>query len=398
MKVLIATTSFPAHREDVQSPFILKFAQSLHHYERLHVDVLCPLPSTSALKEEVLEGIFVHRFQYFYPRQRQILSSGGGIPSMLKKSFLANLQFLLFVLAFLFRAHSYVRRSDVVHAQWSLSAFAVLPWTILYRRPLIVSLRGADVDLALKHPLTKLGLMMVLKFSTYLTPNNKGHYDLLCSLGYSHKVEVVPNGVDTALYRQRPKKTLRKKLGIPQQSIVAIFVGWLIPRKGVEYLLRAFSELYPRYSGLRVYVVGSGYLDSSLKRLAQQLGVADRVTFVGAVPSASVPLWVSASDMLVLPSLSEGRPNVIGEAMAAGLPVLASRIPGNTDLIQEGVSGLFFAPKNSHDLARALKTLARQPALRRRMGKQARSFILSERLSWKDCARHFHSIYRRFIR
>src|SRR3989344_6489240 len=192
MKVLIATTSFPAHREDAQSPFILKLAQSLHCYERLHVDVLCPLPPTSALKEEVLDGIFVHRFQYFYPRRRQILSSGGGIPSMLKKSFLANLQFLLFVLVFLFRAHSYVRRSDVVHAQWSLSAFAVLPWTILYRKPLIVSLRGADVDLALKHPLTKLGLIMVLKFSAYLTPNNKGHYDLLCSLGYSHKAEVVP--------------------------------------------------------------------------------------------------------------------------------------------------------------------------------------------------------------
>lgn len=398
MKVLIATTSFPSHRDDVQSPFILKLAQSLHRYERLRVDVLCPLPPTSAPKEEILDGISVHRFQYFYPRHRQLLSSGGGIPSMLKKSFLANLQFLLFVLAFLFRAHSYVLRSDVVHAQWSLSALAVLPWTFLYRKPLIVSLRGADVDLALKHPLTKFGLMMVLRFSTYLTPNNKGHYDLLCSLGYSHKVEVVPNGIDTLLYRPRSKKTLRKKLGIPQRSTAVVFVGWLIPRKGVEYLLRAFSALYRRYPGLHVYVVGSGYLDSPLKRLAQQLGVVDRVTFVGAVPPITVPSWVSASDMLVLPSLSEGRPNVIGEAMAAGIPVLASRIPGNTELIQEGVSGLFFAPKNSRDLAHALETLACQPALRQRMGKQARSFILSQRLSWEDCARHFHSIYRRFIR
>ncbi|MEK6840266.1 MAG: glycosyltransferase, partial [Nanoarchaeota archaeon] len=327
MRVCILTTSFPAHKDDIRSPFILELCKALRQHD-VGVDVIAPRYSHSS-SEDVIDGIHIHRFSYFIPSSLQVLTEGGGIPSALKRSWLAKLQFPLFYLSFLMKALRHAKQCEVIHCQWSFSALVGLVLKIAYRKPLVMTERGASAHLAMGNWLMRYVLSFVAKRCDFVTANSIQQASLFVDLGVPrHKVATILNGIDTMRYRPLPKTTSRNALNLLQKNKIVLFVGWLIERKNVKSLIEAMKIITKKHNDAFCVLVGEGERRHSLEALVKKNKLEHVVSFVGSVPPAKIPLYMSAADVFVLPSLSEGKPNVVAEAMACGVPVVATNVAG----------------------------------------------------------------------
>ena len=155
-------------------------------------------------------------------------------------------------------------------------------------------------------------------------------------------------------------------------------VGRLVHLKGQHLLIEAFAELHARGVAGRLTLVGDGPKRDELRALAERLGVREQVQFAGAVGQDEIRAIYRSADVFCLPSMAEGLPVVLMEAMALQVPVVASRIMGIPELVEDGRTGLLVAPGRVDSLVRALERLLRDPGLRDRLGRDGRSKVLDE--------------------
>lgn len=183
------------------------------------------------------------------------------------------------------------------------------------------------------------------------------------------KIEVIPNGVDTRALRRDRSPELRRELTGPEDRPVLLCPARLDPQKGHAHLLAAL----PRLPEVILALAGTGELQPTLEVQASELGVRDRVRFLGL--RFDVPELMAASDIVVLPSLFEGLPIVPLEAMAAGRPVVATRIGGTDEAILDGETGLLVPPEDPPALAAAIRFLLEEPQRSARMGEHGRLHV-----------------------
>ncbi len=158
-----------------------------------------------------------------------------------------------------------------------------------------------------------------------------------------HKVSAVPNAIWPEDFQVADeKRDVRERLGLPQQAFVAMTVRRLVPKNGVQYAVRAVPLCLKAIPGFLLVVVGRGPLQRELERLAAELGVRDRVRFVGAVDNKEVKYYMRAADLGVFPSLAEATSIAALEFMAAGTPVAASRVGGLPEIVEDGQTGFLF--------------------------------------------------------
>ena len=185
------------------------------------------------------------------------------------------------------------------------------------------------------------------------------------------KLHVVHCGVDPVDYAL----VQRRKGGT--EGIHILTVGRLIPLKGYTVLMRAMEHLARKGRKVRWTLVGDGPDRAMLEALASQLAIRDRIEFAGAVGQDRVQSYYEQADILALPSYAEGLPVVLMEAMAMQVPVLASRIAGIPELVDDGESGLLLTPGDSVQLALAIERLSEDPDLREQMGQQAQRKVMT---------------------
>jgi glycosyltransferase involved in cell wall biosynthesis len=190
------------------------------------------------------------------------------------------------------------------------------------------------------------------------------------------KVHVVRCGIEPSAFTRRTGDA-REQAATEPASLEVLCVARLVRLKGHAVLLRALARLRAAGVAARVTLVGDGPSRGALERLAAQLGVADAVTFAGAVGQDEIAAWYAAADVFCLPSFAEGLPVVLMEAMAMGLPVVASRITGVPELVEHERGGLLVTPGRSDELADALARLAADRALCARLGFAARAAVLA---------------------
>jgi len=199
--------------------------------------------------------------------------------------------------------------------------------------------------------------------------------DIIRELGVAAgKVTVIPNWIDVGeLHAENGGAAFRETYRLGSGPVM-LFVGRLQPRKGVEYLVEAMR--YAK-SEPKLVVIGDelpAYRGSRerLERKAEEYGFKERVIFLGNLPREDIGPAYMAADVFVLPSLAEGLPIVLLEAMACGRCVLATDIPGNRDLVRNGENGLLFEPMNAVELARQIDFVLNNDDMRLRLGAQAR--------------------------
>ncbi|WAM33636.1 glycosyltransferase family 4 protein [Caldicellulosiruptor morganii] len=160
----------------------------------------------------------------------------------------------------------------------------------------------------------------------------------------------------------------RRELGIPENAFVLVSVGELIPRKNHSQVIKALSKIDIRSKNIYYLIVGKGILELKLKRLSQKLNIEDHVVFLGH--RKDVIEILKASDVFVFPSKQEGLPRALMEAMACGLPVIATRIRGNVDLIEDSVNGLLIDIKGVVSFDKAIENMYNNKDLRSIIGKK----------------------------
>jgi sugar transferase (PEP-CTERM/EpsH1 system associated) len=192
-----------------------------------------------------------------------------------------------------------------------------------------------------------------------------------CAIVPGRKIIVLSNGIDTARFRERrDPQALRASLGIPPGAPVVGTIGRVCEVKRQDVLLRAFVRLRKQVPEVRLVLVGDGPLMGDLRGLAASLGLGESVNFVGY--QAQPERFLHLMDVLTLTSRSEGMPLSILEAWAAEVPVVASRVGGLPELIEDGRNGLLFPAGDEAALAGALHRLIVHPPLARQLGEAGR--------------------------
>ena len=212
-------------------------------------------------------------------------------------------------------------------------------------------------------------------------------------------ISVIPNGIDVSRFKdQAGAQSLRVELGLPTTSpIVAAFLR-LNRLKGVEYFLEAAALLVKRFDEARFLIVGDSVSEAyrdELEDYADRLGLGDRVVFAGF--RSDVPALLSEVCVSVLPSLSEGLSNVVLEAMAAGVPVVATSVGGTPEMVEDGVTGLLVPPRDASALAQAIGSLLADPERGHSIGQAARLRV-AEQFSLEATVRKTEELYERLLR
>lgn len=394
MKICMLTTSFPAYSKGYQSPFVYRLARSIVK-KNIDLNVIAPFYRISRKKYEVMDGIKVHRFQYL-PLRYQSLTEKGGLPSNFKKRFSGKIEILFYITAFFIKSLKIAPKTDIIHCQWVLSALVGLPFRALYTKPLILTLRGADANMSLNNFFLKKIFTFVLKHCDCVVSNNKYVARLVSGLNIrlKSKIKVISNGVDLDIFKPRDKQDIRKKLGLPLNKRIILFTGWLIERKGVTYLISAVEKIIKQKKDVLFIILGDGQLKEELLTKVKYLKIENYIKFVGPKPPEEIPYWMSAADIFILPSLSEGMPNVVMEAMASGLPVIATSVSGTPELIEDGKNGFLIPPKNSEDIEKRVIQLLNDQHLSDKIGDNARKSIFERNLTWDSSAEKYIKIYR----
>jgi len=188
------------------------------------------------------------------------------------------------------------------------------------------------------------------------------------------RLAVIPNGVDVERYaREVDRDAVRSSIGVAPDAQLAIVVAKLMTQKGHAVLLDALPRVLERVSALRVVLVGEGELRGALDARVTDGGLAGRVIFAGN--RGDIPQLLAASDLFVLPSLWEGLPMALLEAMASGLPVVATAVSGTREVIEPGRSGILVPPGDADALAEAMLGVLEQPAVAASLGAAARKRV-----------------------
>jgi teichuronic acid biosynthesis glycosyltransferase TuaC len=220
-------------------------------------------------------------------------------------------------------------------------------------KPFLVTARGTDINLIPQHAWPRRLIQRTAREAAASIGVCGALTEALHDLGAPpERLHVLRNGVDLERFSPVDPTEARSKLGLePGRWLVS--VGWLIERKGHDLAIRAL----PALPEIRLAIIGEGELRGELESLAAQLGVADRVRFVGAAPQTALRDWYSAADALTLCSSREGWANVLLEAMACGTPVLATSIWGTPEVVQSRTAGRLLRDRTPEALAEAVQDL-----------------------------------------
>lgn len=208
------------------------------------------------------------------------------------------------------------------------------------------------------------------------------------------KTRAILYGVDTERFRPLPGGAARRGLGLKGKGPVFGVIARLTEQKGHRFLLEAAASALRVRPDLRFVFAGDGPLRETLEAQARGLGIGDRVRFLGF--RSDVPALLAAFDVFVLPSLYEGLPNAVLEAMACGRPVVATAVDGTPEVVEDGVTGLLVPPRDPARLSEALLKTAGSARLRERMGREARRRAVA--LHGVDRqVDAFHGLYRELL-
>lgn len=396
MRILHVVTAFPRTPEDVITPWLVELLKRLR--DRGHeVEVF-----TSAYRgggNRAYEGIPVHRFRYF-PARFEDLTHEEAVPDRLRRGFRYRLAVPAYVACGMAAIWGLCRRRryDVIHVHWAMPHI-LFGWAAraACRARLVVTFYGVELRWTARAlgPLRRLVARAARSADAAVAISRDTAEEVRRLAGVTPAV--IPYGV--GLPPQAPAAPApagaQALAGAP---FGVLFVGRLVERKGVRVLLEAMAHLGARRAW-RAVIVGDGPERGKLEAYAAALGLGERVSFRGRISSAELAEAYAAAQALVLPAVvdqrgdTEGLGVVLLEAMSHGVPVIASRIGGITDIVEDGKTGLLIAPGDARQLAAAVERLAEDTALARRLGEAGRR-VVQERFGWEAIAARWEEVYR----
>ena len=390
MKVCILTTSFPRFPGDYASVFVYDLAAELAT-DGMDVHVITPAES-GTLNFEIINGVNVHRFSYFWPVKWQRIAYLGGIPDNLRRYPIAWIQLPFFLLAFFWKAIQVGRDCDLCHAHWVFSGLVALGLAIISPKPVVLTVHGSDLNVSSGNKLLRLLRRFVVLRVDKVIAVSSPLADKLRELGLSEdRIARVANGVNLTTFERRDEQT-------PFANHI-VWVGRMSPVKGLIHLMKVLPEIIATFPQTMLTLVGDGPLRTELEQLAVDLGVRKHIDFIGFATHEEVANYLQAANLFVLPSLSEGLPLVILEAMSTELPVVATAVGGTDELVltaHSGQTGILIPAEDVSALREAIVFMFDHPDEARQMGRNGRSLV-EKNYTWTAVAKQTTSLYQEII-
>jgi glycosyltransferase involved in cell wall biosynthesis len=354
MRVLVFTTLFPNAADPGKAVFVEQRLLHLAASRQVEARVLAPVPwfpSTNprfgqyarfakAPRTEERHGILVEHPRYpVIPKVGMTLA-----PFLLAASCLRHIRRIHEQWPFdLIDAHYYY--PDGVAAAWLGKHLNV---------PVVITARGSDITLIPRARIARKLITWAARASGASIAVCRALKEQMGQLGIDEsRVTVLRNGVDLTRFRPIERNVAREQLGIAARGPLLVSVGLLIERKGHHFVIEALQSL----PDAQLMIVGEGEWDSRLRRLAEKLGVADRVHFVGRAKHEDLYRYYSAADVMVLASSREGWANVLLESMACGTPVVATRVDGNAEVVAAPEAGIIIEQRTAEAIAAGVRKL-----------------------------------------
>jgi glycosyltransferase involved in cell wall biosynthesis len=404
MKIYTLTHTYPRFPQDINAPFV---EQLMEHIARLgnEVSVLTAYDPAWNRKQGD-HTVDLRTYRYIWPESLHILGYSRTIEGNIRfrKRVMLLSPFLFFFAWQAFMKLVREKKPDVLHAHWILpNGFIAGLAARATGIPLLIQLHGSDVFTAEKNPLFRRMARFAAENAAYITTPSPDLAARLGAIGVdTAKIGLVPNtvkadfasGVTPADVRE-----LKEKLGIPDGCPVILAMGRMVHVKGFAYLLDAFSRIANALPHVRLVIAGGGILFEEMKAKVRHLNLESRVSLPGEVLRDEVPVYFKMADLFVVPSIRhesgavDGLPVVIPEAMAAGLPIVASKVGGIPVLVRNGCNGILVPERDPDALAEAMRTLLGDAKLCSGYGERARR-IIENSVNYDCIADYYISLYR----
>jgi glycosyltransferase involved in cell wall biosynthesis len=380
MRVLVLSSTFPNSQQPTRGVFVRERVSRLAR--RCEVVVVAPIPWFPLNR-------WIRRDRARAPHVEQ----QGGL-TVLHPRFFSVPRYGKFLDGFFYAASLIpplvrLRRRfafEVIDAHFAFpDGVAAVLLARVFRCPVVITLRGSIVRLSgyhLHRPQLRWALnraQRVVAVADYLR-------QVAAGIGVpADRIRVIPNGVDLMSFAPAERAQARRMVGLPEERTILLTVGAVYSWKGQHLVIEALPFLLKQYPGILYLMVGGSRAEEpsyvpSLKRRVAELGLEDHVRFVGSRPHAELVRWFNAADLFVLPTRSEGCPNVLLESLACGVPVVATEVGGVPEIIRHGRDGLLAPYGDLPALRDALQRALERPWDRLALVDRAREF------DWADAA------------
>jgi len=391
MKVLLISNIFPNFAEKERGIFTYNIAVALKSMCRM--EIIAPLPwvppfikrgdrkkflHADVLSQENWGGLTVHHPRYVvFPKVMGFMHP-------------------LFMFMGLLRLVEYLDRNepfDIINAHWVFPDGVAASWVARkLRKPLILTGMGCDINHYPSLLFRKEQIKNALNSANLVTVKGTGLRQMILNMGIKEqKVTVIPNGLDLKSFRIMDRIEARRQLGIRGNGPFLLTVGSLDEVKGGRYLIEALKKMADGLEDLpHLLIVGDGPMQKTLLLQATHLGITSRVSFIGRRPHEEIPLWMNAADVFCLPSIREGRPNVLLEALACGTPVVASDVGSVNEIIRDK-NGRVTKVADTKSLGQQTIACLKQRWDREIIRKTAGRF------TWNNCAELYMQVYQKAL-
>ena len=329
-------------------------------------------------------------FNLYYVGHTKNKISGTHIPELAK-----------FALTLIYYSKQVIERSkpDLIHCFFTLPSGSFgLYCKKIYKIPYVISALGADVPgfnigdwrLDAYHSLTKSLSKSIWKNSSYVVANSKSLQETCKRFSPNRDIKTITNGVDIEIfYPDKNKK-------FDSSEVQLLFISRLMPQKGIDILIKACALLNKKgTTNFKLTIVGEGHLKSLMFSLIERFNLKKNINFLGWKDLDELPDIYRSADIFILPSVMEGMSSVVLQAMASGLPIVASRVKGFEEIVEENLNGLFAEYNNPEEFAVAIEKLIKSPDLREKMSQK--SLEKSKLFSWETISRQYLELYKETV-
>ena len=403
-RICLLTSNFPRWDGDATTPFVLHLAQDLIKLG-WQVEVLAP-HAPGATRHEVLDGVPVRRFRYLWPASQQTVCYQGGalINLRMHRTNWLKLPLLVFFEWLALMALLARRRYDLINAHWILPQGLVAAAAgRLYRIPVIITAHGSDVFGLRGWPMAWFK-RSALRCATAVTVNSSAtEAEVLRIAPGLQCVHRIPMGATEHTPAVKAACDVVRGRYRRGHGPLLVFVGRLVEEKGVDDLIRAVAIVADALPDVTAVILGDGPDRPRIEALSAELGVGERILFLGWIRPDAVPDYLSAADVFVGPSKRakgggvEGQGLTFIEAMLAGTPVIATRSGGIPDAVRHEDTGLLVSENAPEEIAAAIRRLVRDPELAQRLAARGREMVMSE-FSREKTTRAFDALFAARIR
>lgn len=380
--LVVVSNLYPNINEPNRGIFIKHLTENLT--DKYQVTVVSPVPWRPRIINR-LRGVnsipdqkIVNGIQVYYPRHIVI-------PKILRSTYG---WFMSLTLGRILRKINSKKAIDIISAHWVYpDGYGAVKAAKNMRIPITVHALGCDINEYSKYTNRRKRIIEALKGCDRVVVKSQDLAIKVASLiGGNHKTHTIMNGVDNKKFKVLDIAQSKKDLGLDLDEDFLLFIGNIQEEKGLIYLLEAFSRL--KEKNIKLVVIGDGPQKKEMEDFVSSFDLEKNIRFIGARPHDEIPLFLNAANGLCLPSLREGCPNIVLEALSCGTPVLASRVGAVPQIIKEKHQGVVVDPMSIEEILYSL------PEFVKLKGSEHLEF---EWPTWQDNADQISAVFQKIL-